>query len=140
MVTVTLTRTDVKNMLFAESTNVSRTYKRNDGVSDFEETVIDDQVSKSLDGAWSEACTKLSEKMHEFLSSTSFSPSLATFVFTATGLPDGVQDNIKMYVTDWMMADWLASVRPEFCQRYINRYNAQLDDLLRKLYKKEPPV
>ena len=140
MVTVSLTRATVKDLLFAESTNVSRTYKRNDGVSDFEEIVIDTQANKTLDGAWNEAYAKLAEKMHDFLSSSTIVPSQATFVFTATALPDGIQENIKMFFTDWMMADWLASVRPDFRQRYIDRSNIQLNDLLRKLYKKEPPV
>jgi len=45
-----------------------------------------------------------------------------------------------MFIVDWMMQDWLASVRPDFRQRYIDRSNMQLDDLLRKLYKKESPV
>ena len=75
-----------------------------------------------------------------FLTDSSVNNSMAQFDFMATSVPDGVEDNIKMFIVDWMMQDWLASVRPDFRQRYIDRSVAQLDDLLRKLYKKEPPV
>ena len=140
MATITIQRTAIRNILHAESTNASRTFLRNDGVSDFEEIVIDKQADDSLNGAWTEACAKLREKMHEFLTDSSVNNSMAQFDFMATSIPDGVEDNIKMFIVDWMMQDWLASVRPDFRQRYIDRSVAQLDDLLRKLYKKEPPV
>ena len=140
MATITIQRTAVRNLLHSESTNASRTFVRNDGVSDFEEIVIDKQADDSLNGAWNEACAKLKEKMHEFLTDASSNSSMARFEFMATSVPDGVEDNITMYIVDWMMQDWLDSVRPDFRQRYIDRSVAQLDDLLRKLYKKEPPV
>lgn len=140
MATISIQRTAVRSLLYAESTNASRTYVRNDGASDFENIVIDKQADSSLDGAWSEACAKLAEKMHEFLSGSTTSNSTAQFDFVATSVPDGLEDNIKMFIVDWMMQDWLSSVRPDFRQRYIDRANFQLDDLLRKLYKKEPPV
>lgn len=140
MATITIQRTAVRSVLHAESTNVSRTYVRKDGVSDFEDIVIDKQADDSLNGAWNEACAKLGEKMHEFLNDSSANNGMAQFDFMATSTPDGVEENIKMFIVDWMMQDWLASVRPDFRQRYIDRANFQLDDLLRKLYKKEPPV
>ena len=133
-------KSEIKSLLLAESTNAARTFVRNDGVSDFEEIVIDKQADDSLNGAWNEACAKLREKMHDFLTDSSVNNSMAQFDFMATSVPDGVEDNIKMYIVDYMMQDWLASVRPDFRQRYIDRANFQLDDLLRKLYKKEPPV
>ena len=34
--TVTIQRSDVRSLLFAESTNASRTFTRNDGVSEFD--------------------------------------------------------------------------------------------------------
>ena len=140
MATITIQRMAVRTALHAESTNVSRTYIRKDGVSDFEDIVIDKQADDSLNGAWNEACAKLREKMHEFLSDSSANNGMAQFDFMATSVPDGVEDNIKMFIVDWMMADWLASVRPDFRQRYLDRCTTQMDDLLRKLYKKEPPV
>lgn len=140
MATITIQRTAVRNLLHSESTNASRTYIRKDGVSDFENIVIDKQADDSLNGAWNEACAKLKEKMHEFLNDASSNSSMAQFDFMATSIPDGVEDNIKMYIVDWMMQDWLASVRPDFRQRYVDRCAVQMDDLLRKLYKKEPPV
>ena len=133
-------KSEIKSLLLAESTNAARTFVRNDGVSDFEEIVIDKQADDSLNGAWNEACAKLREKMHDFLTDSSVNNSMAQFDFMATSVPDGVEDNIKMYIVDYMMQDWLASVRPDFRQRYIDRANFQLDDLLRKLYKKESPV
>lgn len=140
MATITIQRTAIRNILHAESTNASRTFLRNDGVSDFEDIVIDKQADDSLNGAWNEACAKLREKMHEFLTGSNINTSMAQFDFMATSTPDGLDENIKMYIVDYMMQDWLASVRPDFRQRYIDRANFQLDDLLRKLYKKEPPV
>ena len=140
MATVTINRSDVRNLLMAESTNAARTFVRNDGVSEFEQVAIDEQVDASLDGAWGEACSKLSEKMHEFLSASSMNTDGASYVFRAANIPSGLRDNIKMYIVDYMMQDWLASVRPDYRQRYIDRANFEMDDLLRKLYKKEPPV
>ena len=141
MATITIFKTTVRNRLIAESTNAARTFVRNDGVSDFESVVIDQQSYDSLAGAWHEAVSRLTEKMHEFLSDTTIDgDSSVDFVFTANEQPDGLEDNLLMYVVDWMMADWLASVRPDFRQQYIDRANFQLDDLLRKLYKKEAPV
>ena len=141
MATITIFKTTVRNRLIAESTNAARTFVRNDGVSDFEAVVIDQQSYDSLAGAWHEAVARLTEKMHEFLSDTIINgDSSVDFVFTADEQPDGLEDNLLMYLVDWMMADWLASVRPDFRQQYIDRANFQLDDLLRKLYKKETPV
>lgn len=140
MATITIQRMAVRSVLHAESTNASRTFLRNDGVSDFEEIVIDKQADDSLNGAWNEACAKLREKMHEFLTGSNINTSMAQFDFMATSVPDGVEENIRMFIVDWMMQDWLASVRPDFRQRYLDRAAMQMDDLLRKLYKKEPPV
>lgn len=140
MATITIQRTAVRTILHAESTNASRTFRRNDGVSDFEEIVIDKQADDSLNGAWNEACAKLREKMHEFLTDSSVNNSMAQFDFVAASVPNGVDENIKMFIVDWMMQNWLASVRPDFRQQYIDRSNVQMDDLLRKLYKKESPV
>lgn len=140
MATITIQRSAVRELLFAESTNAARTMKRQDGVSEFEDVVIDKQADDTLDGAWNEAFAKLREKMHEFLSSSLGNNVTMQFHFEATSLPEGVEQNIKMYMVDWMMADWLASVRPDFRQRYLDRCTTQMDDLLRKLYKKEPPV
>jgi hypothetical protein len=79
--------------------------------------------------------------MHEFLSDTTVDgDSSVDFVFTANEQPDGLEDNLLMYVVDWMMGDWLSSVRPDFSKRYYDRAAMQMDDLLRKLYKKEAPV
>jgi len=61
-------------------------------------------------------------------------------VFPSASDPAGLEENIMMYVVNYMMQDWLASVRPDYRQRYIDRANLEMDDLLRKLYKKEPPV
>ena len=130
----------VRNLLHAESTNASRTYIRKDGVSDFENIVIDKQADDSLNGAWNEACAKLKEKMHEFLTDSDTNNGMTRFEFMATEIPNGVEDNIKMFIVDYMMADWLSSVRPDFKQRYVDRSVVQMDDLMRKLYKKEPPV
>lgn len=139
--TVTIQRSDVRSLLFAESTNASRTFTRNDGVSEFDKIVIDEQVDQSLDGSWMEAKSKLEEKMQEFISSSLFSNYQSiTFRFKADAVPAGLTSNIKMYIVDYMMQDWLVSVRPDYRQRYIDRANFEMDDLLRKLYKKEPPV
>ena len=51
----------MRSLLFAESTNASRTFTRNDGVSEFDKIVIDEQVDQSLDGSWMEAKSKLEE-------------------------------------------------------------------------------
>ena len=134
-----ITRNEVKSLLLAESTNASRTFLRNDGVSEFEQVVIDDQAYDSLRGAWREATSKLAEKMHEFLTGAVLADASAQYVFARTE-PVGATNNARMYVVDWMMQDWLASVRPDFRQRYLDRSTTQMDDLLRKLYKKEPPV
>ena len=140
MVNITIQRTEIRTLLNAESTNASRTYVRNDGASDFESVVVDKQADDSLNGAWNEACSKLSERMHEFISGSSISNGSIQFIFRATSLQDGVEWNMKMFIVNYMMSDWLASVRPDFRQRYVERCNIQMDDLLRKLYKKEPPV
>lgn len=140
MATITIQRTAIRSLLHSESTNASRTFLRNDGVSDFEEIVIDKQADDSLNGAWNEACAKLKEKMHEFLTDSDTNNGMTRFEFMATEIPNGVEDNIKMFIVDYMMADWLASVRPDFKQRYVDRSVVQMDDLMRKLYKKEPPV
>lgn len=134
-----ITKNEVKNLLYAESTNASRTFVRNDGVSEFEQVVIDDQVYDSLMGAWKEATSKLSEKMHEFLTVAVLADNSAQYVFAGTE-PIGATDNARMYVVNYMMADWMASVRPDYRQKYVERANFEMDDLLRKLYKKEPPV
>lgn len=135
---VTINRSSVRETLLGESTNAARTLVRNDGASEFEQVAIDEQVDLSLDGAWREACSKLVEKMHEFLYGSSVINTMLTL--TLSSVPDGLTDNIKMYIVDYMMQDWLASVRPDYRQRYIDRANMEMDDLLRKLYKKEPPV
>ena len=134
-----ITKQEVKSLLLAESTNASRTFVRNDGVSEFEQVVIDDQEFDSLRGAWKEATSKLAEKMHEFLTGAVLSDAMAQYVFARTE-PIGVTDNARMYVVNYMMADWLASVRPDYRAKYVERANFEMDDLLRKLYKKEPPV
>lgn len=139
--TVTISRSDISNMLVAESTNTARTFVRNDGVSEFENVVIDSQAEESLAGAFDEAFAKLEEKMHRFLNGGTASSSTAiTFNFKASTLPDGLADNIKMYIVDYMLARWLSNVRHDYQQQYADRANFEMDDLLRKLYKKEPPV
>ena len=140
MATITIQISNVADLLLAESTNAARTMRRQDGVSEFEEVVIDAQAEGALTGAWHEACSKLAEKMHEFLSGTSVSDTAAQYVFTSDFAPDGLEANIRQYIVTWMMQDWLASVRPEQRDKYVARCNMQMDDLLRKLYKKEPPV
>lgn len=140
MANITIQRAEIRNLLHAESTNASRTYVRNDGASDFESVVIDKQADDSLNGAWNEACAKLTERMHEFISGSSISNGSVQFSFMSTSIQSGVEWNIKMFMVNYMMSDWLASVRPDFRQRYVERCNIQMDDLLRKLYKKEPPV
>lgn len=134
-----ITRQEVKSLLLAESTNASRPFVRQDGVSEFENVVIDDQVYDSLLGAWREATSKLAEKMHEFLTGAVLADASAQYVFARTE-PVGAADNASMYVVNYMMADWLASVRPDYRQKYVERANFEMDDLLRKLYKKEAPV
>jgi hypothetical protein len=129
----------VLDKLTAESTNASRTAKRQDGVSEFEEIMIDQQAMDSLEGAWLESFAKLTEKMHEFLTNYDNDGDIIEFEF-AQIVEDGITTNILMYIVDYMMQDWLASVRPDYRQRYIDRANFEMDDLLRKLYKKEAPV
>ena len=134
-----ITKQEVKSLLYAESTNASRTFVRQDGVSEFEQVVIDDQVYDSLMGAWKEATSKLAEKMHEFLTGAVLGDNLAQYVFANTE-PIGATDNARMYVVNYMMADWLSSVRPDYRSKYVKRANFEMDDLLRKCYKKEAPV
>lgn len=134
-----ITKNEVMSLLYAESTNAGREFMRQDGASEFEKVVIDDQAYDSLRGAWKEATSKLAEKMHEFLTSTLLSDSSAQYVFTHTE-PIGATDNARMYVVNYIMADWLSNVRPDFRSKYVERANFEMDDLLRKLYKKEPPV
>ncbi len=134
-----ITKQEVKSLLLAESTNASRPFVRQDGVSEFENVVIDNQVYDSLMGAWKEATSKLAEKMHEFLTGAVLADASAQYVFARTE-PIGATDNARMYVVNYMMADWLASVRPDFRARYVERANFEMDDLLRKCYKKEAPV
>ena len=134
-----ITRQEVKSLLLAESTNASRTFVRQDGVSDFESVVIDSQAYDSLIGAWKEATSKLTEKMHEFITGSVLGDSVAQYVFSGTE-PIGAADNARMYVVNYMMADWMSSVRPDFKAKYVERANFEMDDLLRKLYKKEAPV
>ena len=81
----------------------------------------------------------MAEKMHEFLTGAVLSDAMAQYVFARTE-PIGVTENARMYVVNYMMADWLASVRPDFRAKYVERANFEMDDLLRKLYKKESPV
>jgi hypothetical protein len=139
MATITITKAQVLDKLTAESTNASRTAKRQDGVSEFEEIMIDKQAMDSLEGAWLESFAKLTEKMHEFLTNYDNDGDTIEFEF-AQIVEDGITTNILMYIVDYMMQDWLASVRPDYRQRYIDRANFEMDDLLRKLYKKESPV
>ena len=140
MAVITITRNDVRDALYAESTNAARTMMRQDGVSLTNDFVIDEQADQSLNGAWLEAGSKLSEKLHEFTTTQEVGEDNIRFDFIASQVQDGVYINIKQYVVDYMMADWLASVRPEYRQRYIDRANFELDDLLRKLYKREEPI
>ena len=140
MATITITKAQVLDKLTAESTNTSRTAKRQDGVSEFEDVTIDQQAQDSLLGLWHEACSKLEEKMHEFINYVTIDDSSADFVFANGSTGDNVMENILMYIVNYMMQSWLASVRPDYRQQYIDRCNMQMDDLLRKLYKKEPPV
>lgn len=139
MAVITITKSDVSKKLTAESTNAARTNVRQDGVSEFESIVIDEQVFDSLTGSWVEATAKLTEKMHEFITGSTIDENEAAYTF-AGNVPDEAEDNMLMYIVDFIMSDWLASVRPEYAKRYEARREVQLDDLLRKLYKKEPPV
>jgi hypothetical protein len=134
---MTITWNEVKDLLMAESTNASRTYNV-DGVSHFEDIVIDDQAADSLRPLWREATSKLSEKMHDFASIT-LSDTQAVYAFDGRE-PVGAESNAKMYVVNYMMAYWLANVRPDYPKQYLDRANFEMDDLLRKLYKKEAPV
>lgn len=137
--TITIQRSVISGLVFAESTNVSRTFARNDVASEFEDIVVDEQADTSLDGAWLEACAKLAERTHVFTDGVTISTTSVQVAFKTT-VPAGAEQNMKMYIVDFMVADWLGSVRPEYRQRYVDRSNFELDDLLRKLYKKEPPV
>lgn len=142
MATITLTRADVREALYAESTNAARTMVRQDGRPLTNDYVIDSQADSSLDGVWLEATSKLAERMREFLTDDStFSSDEVDYLFKEHLIvPDGVDINVKQYVVNYMMADWMASVRPDYRQRYIDRANFELDDLLRKLYKREEPI
>lgn len=135
---MTITWNEIKDLLMAESTNASRTYNV-DGVSHFEDIVIDDQAADSLRGVWREATSKLSEKMHEFLTGAVLADNSAQYVFANTE-PVGAESNAKMYIVNYMMAYWLGNVRPDYPKQYLDRANFEMDDLLRKVYKKEPPV
>lgn len=134
---MTITWNEVKDLLMAESTNASRTYNV-DGVSHFEDIVIDDQAADSLRPLWREATSKLTEKMHEFMTAT-LGDTEAVYAF-AGNEPVGVESNAKMYVVNYMMAYWLGNVRPDYPKQYSDRANFEMDDLLRKCYKKEAPV
>jgi len=134
---MTITWNEVKDLLMAESTNASRTYNM-DGVSHFEDIVIDSQAADSLRPLWREATSKLAEKMHEFMTAT-LGDTQAVYVF-AGNEPVGAESNAKMYVVNYMTAYWLVNVRPDYQKQYSDRANSQMDDLLRKLYKKEAPV
>ena len=134
---MTITWNEVKDLLMAESTNASRTYNV-DGVSHFEDIVIDDQAADSLRPLWCEATSKLAEKMHEFMTAT-LGDTQVVYAF-AGNEPVGAESNAKMYVVNYMMGDWLASVRPDYRAKYVERANFEMDDLLRKCYKKEAPV
>lgn len=140
MATITITKSEVQATLLAESTNAARTMKRQDGVSEFEDVVIDEQAMLSLTGTWDEANARLAEKMHEFLTDATATNTQASYTFAMDFAPDLLSNNMKMYVVCWMMADWLSAVRPDYSKRYYDRAALQMDDLLRKLYKKEPPV
>ena len=134
---MTITWNEIKDLLMAESTNASRTYNV-DGVSHFEDIVIDDQAADSLRPLWREAPSKLAEKMHDFASIT-LSDTQAVYAFDGRE-PVGAESNAKMYVVNYMMAYWLDNVRSDFKKQYLDRSNFEMDDLLRKCYKKEPPV
>ena len=134
---MTITWNEIKDLLMAESTNASRTYNV-DGVSHFEDIVIDDQAADSLRPLWREATSKLAEKMHEFMTAT-LGDTQAVYAFDGSE-PVGAESNAKMYVVNYMMAYWLGNVRPEYPKQYLDRANFELDDLLRKCYKKEAPV
>lgn len=138
--TITISREAARDLLFAESTNAGRTFMRNDGVSEHEQIVIDEQADASLDGVWREACSKLEERMHEFLSTATIGVSSSSYTFKASSVTAGVADNIKMFIVDYMMTQWLALVRPDYQKVYSARCDFELDDLLRKLYKKNAPV
>jgi len=137
---VTIKRSDIRDSLYAESTNAGRTFLRDDGVSEHERILIDEQAEASLDGVWSEACSKLAERMHDFLEATVITSASAAYTFRTNSLKAGVRDNIKMYIVDYMMTEWLALVRPDYQKVYAGRRDFELDDLLRKLYKKNAPV
>ena len=134
---MTITWNEVKDLLMAESTNASRTYNV-DRVSHFEDIVIDDQAADSLRPLWREATSKLAEKMHEFMTAT-LGDTQVVYAFSGNE-PVGAESNAKMYVVNYMMAYWLGNVRPEYPKQYLDRANFEMDDLLRKVYKKEAPV
>ena len=135
---MTITWNEVKDLLMAESTNASRTYNV-DRVSHFEDIVIDDQAADSLHPLWREATSKLAEKMHEFLTGAVLADNSAQYVFANTE-PVGAESNAKMYIVNYMMAYWLGNVRPDYQKQYLDKANFEMDDLLRKVYKKEAPV
>lgn len=139
MQTVKITKEEIMRHLYAESTNASRTYMRNDGVSEFEKIVIDEQEFDSLEGSYNESASRLAEKMHEFIDNYNITSTFLQYDFS-NDVKDGVKKNMTEYVVCAMMSDWLSSVRPDFVQRYEERKAQQLDDLLRKLYKKDAPV
>lgn len=139
MQTVKITKEEIMQHLYAESTNASRTYMRNDGVSEFEKIVIDEQEFDSLEGSYNESASRLAEKMHEFIDNYNITSTFLQYDFS-NDVKDGVKKNMTEYVVCDMMSDWLSSVRPDFVQRYEERKAQQLDDLLRKLYKKDAPI
>ena len=140
MATITLRREDVREALLAESTNAARTMVRQDGVPMTDNFTIDIQADSTLNGSWNEACSKLSEQMSEFITGYNCTDEAAMYVFGYIPVLLGVAQNIKQYVVNYMMADWMSSVRPDYRQRYVDRANFVMDDLLRKLYKRESPV
>ena len=76
--------------------------------------------------------------MHEFMTAT-LGDAEAVYAF-AGNEPVGAESNAKMYVVNYMMAYWLGNVRPDYTKQYLERANFEMDDLLRKCYKKEAPV
>lgn len=136
---ITITRQDIREALYAESTNAIRTLARRDGTVPDDNFVIDNQAEPTLDGAWREATSKLAEKMSVFLTGTSLANDMAQYVFS-NNEPAGLESNVQQYVVNYMMADWLASIRPDYRQHYVERANFELDDIQRKLYKREAPL
>ena len=137
MVEINVDRGEIRRMLLAESTNAARTLVRSDGVSEFENVVIDEQADSSLTGAWRQANAKLTEKMKRFVVDSELSDENAGYVLSVSGVM--LEDNIKGYIVNYMMQDWMAGVRPDMRQSYVETANFELDDLLRKLYTKHAP-